>query len=101
LKTGVYTVKISVLDPKSGNTNQALTVSVTVKCTKTLNLVTNTIPATTLYTINKTQLLTTLNTVPSYEPYPNNCAVGQLTYEVQLSPVSTPFPAWITQYPTS
>jgi len=99
--SGVYKVKIKVVDPKTGIVNQALTQDVTVKCTKSLNLVTNTIPASTVYTINKTQLLKTINSVPSYQPYPNNCPVGILTYEVQLSPVSTPFPSWITQYPTN
>ena len=100
-KAGVYTVRIKVVDPKTGIVNQALTVDVTVKCTKSLNLVTNTIPVSSLYTINKSQLLTTVNSVPSYAPFPGNCPVGSLTYEVQLNPLSTPFPAWITRLPTT
>jgi hypothetical protein len=51
-QTGMYTVRIKVVDPKTGVLNLLQTLDVTIKCTKSLNIVTNTIPATTQYTIN-------------------------------------------------
>ena len=39
--TGVYSVRITVRDPKSGIQNAELTQEIAVKCTKTLKLVTN------------------------------------------------------------
>jgi len=42
-KTGVYTVKITVLDAKSTLTHTAITVGITIKCTKTIVLLTDVI----------------------------------------------------------
>jgi hypothetical protein len=53
LATGVYSVRISVLDPKTSQTNTSLLIDVTVLCTKSISLVSNPIPAMTEYTINK------------------------------------------------
>ena len=39
--------------------------------------------------------------LPDYEPYPNNCPIGLVTYQVALDPVSLPFPAFITEIPTA
>ncbi len=46
-------------------------------------------------------MLTTTHLRPSYEPYPNNCPIGVVTYQVELDPVSLPFPAFITEIPTA
>ena len=53
-----------------------------------------------IYTINTSQLLTTSYLRPSYEAYPSNCDIGFVTYQVELDPVSLPFPTFITEYPT-
>lgn len=37
--TNVYTVKVVAIDPKTGITNSALSFKVTVKCTKSIDLV--------------------------------------------------------------
>jgi hypothetical protein len=92
-------VRIKVVDPKTGVLNLLQTLDITIKCTKSLNIVTNTIPATTQYTINTSQLLTTSLFVPDYEPYPANCEVGFLDFEISLNPSSAAFPDWIFQFP--
>jgi hypothetical protein len=48
--TGVYTVQITVVDPKSGIWNSVLTVNVIIKCTKSITLITDEIP----YNVNPT-----------------------------------------------
>ena len=84
--TGVYTVLVTVLDPKSGIQNVELTQEITVKCTKSLKLVTNPISPLIVYTINTSQLITTTQSVPDYEPYPNNCISGLVTYSIARDP---------------
>ena len=84
--TGVYTVLVTVLDPKSGIQNVELTQEMTVKCTKSLKLVTNPISPLIVYTINTSQLITTTQSVPDYEPYPNNCLIGLVTYSIARDP---------------
>jgi len=37
--TGVYSLKVVALDPKSGLTNSSITLNVTIKCTKSISLV--------------------------------------------------------------
>jgi hypothetical protein len=39
--------------------------------------------------------------LPDYEPYPNNCQLGDVTFQVELDPVSLPFPTFITEIPTT
>jgi len=47
-----YTVKIVATDPKTGLTNSALTFNVVIKCTKSITVSANSIPATTTYTLD-------------------------------------------------
>jgi len=98
--TGIYIVRIKVVDPKTGQTNTSLTASVTIKCTKSISLVANPIPATTTYTINTSILKTTSFSLPTYQPSPSNCAIGTLSFQVALDPVSA-FPTFITQFPST
>jgi len=100
LAVGVYQVRITVTDPKTGLSNNSLLIDVTVLCTKSISIVTNPIPATTIYTINTSVLMTTQLTLPTYEPTPNTCAMGTWSYSVALDPVAT-FPAFITENPTT
>lgn len=97
---GVYQVRVTVTDPKTALVNSSLLIDVTILCTKQISLVTNLIPATSVYTINKSNLLTTVHPLPVYEPTPNNCNSLALSYQVELNPVST-FPGFITETPTS
>jgi len=46
-------------------------------------------------------LLTTTHFLPTYEPFPNFCPIGQITYEVALDTVGSPFPVFITKIPTT
>ena len=83
-KTGVYKVRVKVVDPKTSVVNTSLTIDVTILCTKLISLVNNPIPASTIYTINTSVLKTTTFSLPTYLPTPNNCAIGALTYEILL-----------------
>lgn len=100
LATDVYSVRVSVLDPKTSLTHTSLLIDVTVLCTKSIILLTNPIPSMTEYSINKSQLLTTTLGLPAYGPSPSNCAHGTWSYQVQLVPVG-PIPAFITENPTT
>ena len=64
-------------------------------------MVNNPIPASTLYTINTSQLLTMKHLRPSYEAYPSNCQLGDVTLQVELDPFSLPFPTFISEIPTA
>ena len=71
-KTGVYTIKVKVLDPKTLLTNQTLLVDVTVKCSKTVDLVTNNIVSIfRLNEIDPPQLYS--YTAPSFQINPSFC----------------------------
>jgi hypothetical protein len=39
--------------------------------------------------------------LPTYEPNPNNCPIGTVTYQIVANPISLPFPSFITEFPTS
>ena len=80
--TGVYTVKVRAKDPKSLITNSSLTFSVTVKCTKSVSMVTNTIAASNSYVIDTAILQTTTLSLPTYDASPVGCIIGPYTYEV-------------------
>lgn len=89
-----------MLDQKTGQTHTSVLISVTILCTKSISLVSNPIATTTDYTINKSQLLTTTLSLPTYQPTPNNCAIGTLTFQVLAEPAG-PLAPFITEYPTS
>lgn len=97
---GVYQVKITVTDPKTALSHNSLLIDVTILCTKQISLVTNLIPSTSVYTINKSVLLTTTHLLPTYEPTPNICNSLSLVYQVELNPVAT-FPGFVTENPST
>jgi hypothetical protein len=99
LATGVYQVRISVVDPKTSLSHTNLLIDVTVLCTKSITLVSSTIPASTIYTINTSQLLTTSFNLPLYHPFPTNCAIGALTFQMMAEPAG-PLATFITSTPT-
>lgn len=77
---GVYQVRITVSDPKTALSHNSLLIDVTIKCTKQIALVSNPIPATSVYTINTSNLLTTSHLLPTYQPSPSNCNPLSLSY---------------------
>ena len=54
-----YTVKIVATDPKSGVTESSLSFIVVIKCTKSIDVSANSIPATTTYVLDPNVLQTT------------------------------------------
>lgn len=93
-----YAIKIVATDPKSGMTNSALTLNVSIKCSKTISLFTNTIPATTTYVLNPNSLVTNTLTTPTFSRSPSSCPFAPV-YSVKNTATST-CPAWITCTPT-
>ncbi len=70
--TGFYTVRIKVVDPKSGSFNSNLTVQVIVKCTKSITILTDEIPdISRLNEIDPAKTYT--NSMPTYDIVPNFC----------------------------
>ena len=72
--TGVFTLKVTVTDPKTLLVNALLDFEVTIKCTKQIDLITNPIAADTVYTIDKDNLITVNFALPTYQPFPAGCA---------------------------
>jgi hypothetical protein len=71
-QTGSYTVRIKVVDPKSGSFNWSLTVQVIVKCTKSITILTDEIPdISRLNEIDPAKTYT--NSMPTYDIIPNFC----------------------------
>jgi len=61
-----YQVKVTATDPKTGVTNSSTTFWVYVKCTKTISVATNPIPATTTYILDPNILATQTLTLPTF-----------------------------------
>jgi hypothetical protein len=62
-----YTVKVVATDPKTGITNSDLTFTVTIKCTRTISVQSNPIPATIIYILDPNSLNTLSQAMPIYE----------------------------------
>jgi hypothetical protein len=69
--TGVYSVKVKAKDPKSSITDSSLTFSVTVKCTKRIDVLAQNLPASTDFTVDSKNLLSLILTQPTFQPFPN------------------------------
>ena len=91
-------MKVTVTDAKTGITNSAQTFQITIKCTKSLSLVTSPIASTISYKIDPNSLVQTTLTLPTYNSFPTGCVYGPLTYQLSYSGT---FPSWITQNPTT
>jgi hypothetical protein len=72
LKTA-YTVKIVATDPKTGVTNSGLTLNVFIRCTKTIDVTLNPIPASTIYTLDPNNLNSITLYLPTYARTPSAC----------------------------
>jgi hypothetical protein len=95
--TGIYLIRIAVVDPLSGFKDDSLTVKVIVKCAKSITLVTDTIPD-----INRTNQIdpatTYTNDMPTYDVIPNFCLKQTFVLTVQYVgvPIGTALPSWLT-----
>lgn len=96
--TGVYTMKVTVTDPKTGIASSSQTFVVTLKCTKSITIVTNLNASTINYRIDPNLLVRTKLTLPTYNSFPVGCAYGPLSYSLSYSGT---FPSWINQNPTA
>jgi hypothetical protein len=91
--TGSYSIKVVARDPGTGVTNQE-TFSVVIKCTKTVSVQTNTIPASTTYALDPNNLSTITLTSPTYAHNPSGCAY---TPTLAIKNVNTgTCPTWIS-----
>lgn len=86
-------------DPTTGITNSAITLQVTVKCVKNISLVSGAISDFD-YQIRLSSPFILNLPLPQYNLNPIECASGLFSYEV-LSTDAIPYPAFISQYPTS
>jgi len=98
LLTNVFMVKVIVVDPKTGNTNSDYLLSVTILCTKSIEVVLNLVNDIS-YLIDLDEPWTKTVSTPSYVPNPVQCAIGTISLEVILVDVG-PFPVFINQHPT-
>ena len=91
--TGVYTVKVRAIDPKSLITNSSLNFSVTVKCTKRIDVLAQNLVASTSFTVDSKNLLSLTLNQPTFQPFPTQCTVGTYSYQLTNSsgaPISVP-----------
>lgn len=102
IATGTYALRIVVTETfsSSGNkVNSACLWTVTIKCTSSISVQTNPIPASTTYTLNPNSLNTISLTLPTYANSPSTCTFGPL-YSVKNIATGACEP-WITCTPTS
>lgn len=97
--TNSFQVKVTVVDPKTGNTNSDYLLSVTILCTKSIEVVLNLVNDIS-YLIDLDEPWTKTVSTPSYVPNPVQCAIGTFSLEVILVDVG-PFPVFINQHPTN
>jgi hypothetical protein len=94
--TGFYTVRITVVDPKSGSSNANLTVQVIIYCTKSITLLTVDIPD--IFRLNQIDpAFTQTSTMPTYDVNPTFCL--KQTFELSIVydgvPFGTALPTWL------
>jgi len=99
LLTNSFQVKVTVVDPKTGNTNSDYTLSVTILCAKSIAVSQDAV-ADFSYRIDLDEPWTKTVLMPSFVPNPVQCVVGTYSLEV-ISFAVGPFPVFINQYPTS
>jgi len=93
-----YAVKIVATDPKSGVIN-SLTFNVVIKCTKSIDVASNPIPASTTYILDPNVLQTTTLTYPTFINNPSGCPYGPVATVREV--ISTSCVSWVTCNPTS
>jgi hypothetical protein len=95
--TGVYTVQITVVDPKSGLLNAELSVIVIIKCTKSITLITDEIPD--ISRLNQIDPpYTQTNVMPTYDVNPTFCLKQPFELSIIFVgvPVGIALPTWLS-----
>ena len=90
-------MRVTVVDPKSGFSNKELTVQVYVKCTKSIVILTDTIPD--IFRTNQIDPPATYtNNMPTYDVNPSFCLKQTFVLTIYYVgvPVGTPLPSWLT-----
>jgi hypothetical protein len=95
-KIGTYSIKVLVVDPNTSTTNTQ-TFSVEIKCTKSISVQANTIPASTTYVLDPNNLNTIHLTSPTYAPNKADCPFTPSLSIVDVD--NGGCPAWITCNP--
>lgn len=95
LNTGVFPITVSVTDLTT-QVSAGINFTVTIKCTKSLSLVSNP-PAPVQYNVGTNSLVILELDLPLYEPNPVQCAKGLIEYELfYLNDQSAAFPDFIS-----
>jgi hypothetical protein len=92
-----YSVMISVTDPKTGLSNSALTLFAFIKCTRSVIILSGSISSIS-YQIDLNVPWTLNTTMPVYQQYPSQCAVGTLSTQLVYTGPGV-LPTFITQLP--
>ena len=94
LKTGIHNVSVVVTDPKT-SVQTILSVLITIKCTKHLDMVANPKKSLT-YNVGTASLVKTNLPMPTFQPFPAGCAFGAYTYQIfDTADPTGPFPSFI------
>lgn len=80
--TGVYNLKVTAKDPKSMLQNFEQVFQVIVLCTKTIDVVTTGLPASSAYEIDSKFLNTLPLVQPTFTPNPALCTIGTYSYQL-------------------
>jgi hypothetical protein len=102
LVNGIYNLKIVATENlcTSGTViNDLCLFTVTVKCTTSINILSNPIPATITYILNPNTLNTMTQALPTYGPSPSTCAYG-FSYSV-INIATGACAPWLSCAPTS
>jgi hypothetical protein len=98
LMTGLYKLRVVLTDPTTGVTCK-IDFSVTIKCSKTINVLMNPL-APLEYNVGSETLISEHLPLPSYIPSPPDCFMGTITFQlVYLNDPLAPFPDFISQFP--
>ena len=92
-------MKVVVTDPKTNLQNSEYLFTVTIKCTKTIDIASGSI-ADFSYRIDLDEPCTKTVPVPQYVPNPAQCAVGTYSLQVVLTDAGS-FPGFINEFPTT
>ena len=100
--TGQYMVMVTVTDPKSKIRNIDLVFNVTVKCTKSIDVVSANLPDVITFEIDEKLLKSLTLTQPTFVPNPSQCTIGPYNYELANSSGGViPHPDFLMQFDNS
>ncbi len=93
---------VTVTDPKSKIQNKNLVFNVTVKCTKSIDVLSANIPFVNNFEIDEKLLKSLTLTQPTFQPNPNQCTTGPYKYELaDVNGNLIPQPGFLTQFDNS